>query len=158
MQPRRWTPALDASADTRAQANPPDDQSIRLQSSARYGHRRLTQAQIRVLRPTRRTINRSGYKAAPGQPASHVRTDLPAPSTGRHDAARSIDTGARRMCRCACSCQPTGRQIDPATQPRPVNRADICAPTSQPRRRSAAMQPGRLTLVWAWLRYSSRTS
>ena len=73
--------------------------------------------------PTRRTINRSGYETAPGQPGCHVHTDLPAPLTGRHGAANSIDTGASRKCRCARSCQPAGRSIDPATKQRPVNRA-----------------------------------
>ncbi len=58
------------------------------------GHRRLTEVQMCVSMPTRRTTNRSGYTTAPGQPGCHVRTDLPAPSTGRHGAARSIDTDA----------------------------------------------------------------
>ena len=45
---------------------------------------------MRAPMPTRRTINRSGYTTTPGQPGWHLRTDLPAPSTGRRGAARSI--------------------------------------------------------------------
>ena len=72
-------------------------------------------------------------------------TNLPAPSTGRHGAATSIDTSARRQRRSACPCQPASRLIDPATKHRPVNRTGACAPTSQPRRRDPAVQPRRLT-------------
>ena len=54
----------------------------------------VTDCEMRVLMRTRRTINRSGDTTTPGQPARHMRTGLPAPSTGRHDAARSIDTGS----------------------------------------------------------------
>ena len=105
------------------------------------GHRRLTPVQMRVPMPARRTtlapdasagVNRPGQTTTPGQPGCQVRTNLPAPSTGSSGAATSMDTGARRKCRCTRPCQPAGRHlhltqvqvsIDPATKQRPVNRA-----------------------------------
>ncbi len=97
--------------------------------------------------PTRLAINRSGYKTPPGQPDWRMRTDLPAPSTGPRGAATSIDTGASRQCRCACPCQPAGRQIDPATKQRPVNRADNRVATRQPVSAGTVLWPGNFTLA-----------